>query len=75
MTRWTRSDDEAVCLSYRDHGAQVTPELRAALPHLTPGSIRMRLQNVQYVATDGACGLPNTAAQTREVWTAFSAPE
>jgi hypothetical protein len=75
MTEWTRSDDEAVCLSYRDDGMQVTLALRTALPHLTPGSIRMRLQNVQYLATEGACGLPNAAAQTRAVWAAFSAAE
>jgi hypothetical protein len=29
----------------------------------------MRLQNFDYLATDGTSGLANAAAQTREVWT------
>ena len=73
MTSWTKDDDEAVCLSYCAHGVKPTPELLAALPHLTPGSIRMRLQNVEYLATGGARGLSATAAQTREVWKLVSA--
>jgi hypothetical protein len=68
MNTWTKGDDAAVCLSYRDHGVKATPELLAALSHLTPGSIRMRLQNVEYLATGGARGLPRVAAQTREIW-------
>ena len=28
----------------------------------------MRLQNFDYLATDGASGLSHVAAQTREVW-------
>ena len=43
MNTWTKGDDAAVCPSYRDHGVKATPELLAALSHLTPGSIRMRL--------------------------------
>lgn len=31
MTTWTKGDDAAVCLSYRDHGVKATPELIAAL--------------------------------------------
>jgi hypothetical protein len=57
MTTWTKGDDAAVCLSYRDHGVKATPELLAALSHLTSGSISMRLQNVEYLATGGARGL------------------
>lgn len=73
MNTWTKGDDAAVCLSYRDHGVKATPELLAALSHLTPGSIRMRLQNVEYLATDGAHGLSGVATQTREIWTLVSA--
>ena len=72
MNVWSKGDDGAVCLSYCYHGAKATPELLAALSHLTPGSIRMRLQNVQYLATDGASGLSGVAAQTREVWARVS---
>jgi hypothetical protein len=68
MNTWTRGDDAAVCLSYRDHGLKATPELLAALSHLTAGSVGMRLQNVEYLATGGARGLSGTAAQTREIW-------
>jgi hypothetical protein len=73
VNTWTKGDDAAVCLSYRDHGVKATPELLAALSHLTPGSIGMRLQNVEYLATDGAHGLSGVAAQTREIWTLVSA--
>ena len=73
MTTWTKGDDAAVCLSYRDHGVRATPELLAALSHLTPGSIGMRLQNVEYLATGGDRGLSGVAAQTREIWAAISA--
>ena len=73
MTSWTRGDDAAVCLSYRYHGVKATPELLAALSHLTPGSVRMRLQNVEYVATDGARGLSGVATLTREIWGLVSA--
>ena len=73
MNVWTKGDDAAVCLSYRDRGVKATPELLAALSHLTPGSIRMRLQNVEYLATGGARGLSGVSAQTREVWTVVSA--
>jgi hypothetical protein len=60
-------------MSYCDHGAKATPELLAALSHLRPGSIRMRLQNVEYLATGGTRGLSATAAQTREIWELVSA--
>jgi hypothetical protein len=73
MTTWTKGDDAAVCLSYREHGVKATPGLLAALSHLTPGSIGMRLQNVEYLATDGARGLSQAAAQTREIWALVSA--
>lgn len=73
MNSWTRGDDAAVCLSYRDHGVKATPELLAALSHLTPGSIGMRLQNVEYVATGGDRGLSGVSAQTREIWALVSA--
>src|SRR5262245_1841283 len=56
MNTWTKGDDAAVCLSYRDHGVKATPELLAALSHLTPGSIGMRLQNVEYLATTAIAG-------------------
>ena len=72
MSVWSKGDDAAVCLSYAYHGVKATPELLAALSHLPPGSIRMRLQNVQYLATDGASGLSGVAAQTREVWARVS---
>jgi uncharacterized protein len=73
MNVWSKGDDAAVCLSYLYHGVKATPELLAALSHLTTGSIRMRLQNVQYLATDGASGLSGVAAQTHEVWARVSA--
>lgn len=73
MNTWTRGDDAAVCLSYRDHGAKATPELLAALAHLPADSIGMRLRNVKYLATGGACGLPNVSAQTRHIWALVSA--
>ena len=73
MNTWTKGDDAAVCLSYREHGVKATPDLLAALAHLTPGSIGMRLQNVEYLATGGAHGLSGVAAQTREIWTLVSA--
>ena len=49
-------------------------DARAArgLSHLTPGSIGMRLQNVEYLATGGDRGLSGVAAQTREIWAAIS---
>ena len=73
MNTWTKGDDAAVCLSYLDHGVKATPELFAALSHLTPGSIGMRLQNVESLATGGARGLSGVAAQTREIWALVSA--
>jgi hypothetical protein len=73
MNSWAKGDDAAVCLSYREHGVKATPELLAALSHLTPGSIGMRLQNVEYLATGGARGLSGVAAQTREIWALVSA--
>jgi hypothetical protein len=57
MTTWTKGDDAAGCLSYRQHGVKDAPEVIAAVSHLTPGSIGMRLQNVEYLATNGGCGL------------------
>jgi hypothetical protein len=73
MNVWTKGDDAAVCLWYCHHGAKATPELLAALSHLPPGSIRMRLQNVEHLATDGTRGLSGVAAQTREVWALVAA--
>jgi hypothetical protein len=73
VNTWTKGDDAAVCLSYRDHGVKATPALLAALAHLTPGSIGMRLQNVEYLATSGARGLSGVANQTHEIWTLVSA--
>jgi hypothetical protein len=73
VNTWTKGDDAAVCLSYREHGVKATPALLAALAHLTPGSIGMRLQNVAYLATSGARGLSGVAIQTREIWTLVSA--
>jgi hypothetical protein len=73
MNVWTKGDDAAVCLSYRDHGVKATPELLAALSHLPPGSIGMRLQNVEYLATDGARGLSGVSSQTRQIWALVSA--
>ena len=67
-TSWTRAEDLIVCTSYLHNGTTVTDELRAALPGHDAGSIRMRLQNFDYLATDGASGLSHAAAQTREVW-------
>ena len=52
---------------------KATPELLAALSHLTPGSIGTRLQNVEYLATGGAHGLSGVSAQTRETCALFSA--
>jgi hypothetical protein len=65
---WTRTDDMLVCMSYLADGETVTPELRAALPHHADGSIGARLGNFRYLASAGASGLPNYAAQSREVW-------
>ena len=73
MNTWTKGDDATVCLSYREHGVKPTPELLAALSHLAPGSIGMRLQNVEYLATGGARGLSGVATQTREIWSLVSA--
>jgi hypothetical protein len=52
---------------------KATPELLAALSHLTPGSIGMRLQNVEHLATGGTRGLSGVSAQTREIWALVSA--
>jgi hypothetical protein len=52
---------------------KATPELIAALAHLTPGSIGILLQNVEYLATDGARRLSQVAAQTREIRALVSA--
>lgn len=68
-----KGDDAAACLSYRDHGVKATPELLAALSHLTPGSIGRRLQNVEYLATGGAHGLSGVSAETGEIWALVSA--
>jgi hypothetical protein len=68
MNVWTKGDDATVCLSYCYHGAKATPELLAALSHLPAGSVRMRLHNVDYLATGGEHGLSSVSAQTREVW-------
>jgi hypothetical protein len=57
----------------RPGGPARTPELLAALSHLTPTSIGMRLQNVEYLATGGARGLSGEAAQTRAIWALISA--
>ena len=65
---WSRSDDMIVCMSYLESGVTVTDELRASLPHHKESSIYMRLQNFEYLATDGASGLANAAAQTRSIW-------
>lgn len=65
---WTREDDLVVCTSYLANGTSVTDELRAVLPGHQAGSIGMRLRNFYYLATDGASGLANAAAQTDEVW-------
>ncbi len=73
MNVWSKGDDAAVCLSYCYKGVKATPELLAALSHLPSGSIGMRLQNVEYLATGGARGLSGVAAQTREVWALVSA--
>ena len=73
MSTWTKGDDAAVCLSYRDHGVKATPELLAALSPLTPGSIGMRLQNVEYIATGGDRGMSGMEAQTREICALVSA--
>jgi hypothetical protein len=68
MTTWTETDDMIVCMWYLKAGMVVTDELRASLPRHEAGSIRIRLQNFEYLATSGASGLSNAAAQTREVW-------
>lgn len=47
MTTWTKCDGAAVCLSYRYHGVKATPELLAALSHLTPGSIGAHTSRVR----------------------------
>ncbi|MHB1875245.1 MAG: hypothetical protein ACYCPF_10365 [Streptosporangiaceae bacterium] len=49
-----------------------TAELLAALAHLSPGSVGMRLRNVEYLATGGAGGLSGVAKQTREIWALVS---
>jgi hypothetical protein len=68
---WTKADDTIVGMSYLDHGATVTDALRANLPGHAAGSIRMRLQNFEYLATGGASGLAHASAQTHEVWAAI----
>jgi hypothetical protein len=68
MNSWSRTDDMIVCVSYLEDGVKVTDALRAGLPHHEAGSIRMRLQNFEYLVTGGASGLGNTSAQQREVW-------
>jgi hypothetical protein len=68
LNTWAKTDDMIVCLAYLETGVSVTDELRASLPGHDAGSIRMRLQNFEYLATNGARGLSNTAAQTRRVW-------
>lgn len=67
-TSWTRADDLIVYTSYLNNGTTITDDLRADLPGHDAGSIRMRLQNFHYLATDGTSGLSHVAAQTREVW-------
>jgi hypothetical protein len=63
-TSWTWADDIIVGTSYLHNGTTVTDELRAALPGHHAGSIRMRLQNFNYLDTNGASGLSRSRADT-----------
>ena len=71
MTHWTRGDGLVIGLSYTQHGVTVTPELQAELPQHDAGSIRMRLQNFQYLATNGQEGLSNYAESTKAAYEAL----
>ena len=65
MTDWTRADDLIVGVAYNESGLEVTEALMAALPQHEAGSIRMRLQNFQWLATDGQHGLYKVTESTR----------
>lgn len=77
--RWYR-DDEIIALNAYSNGGQDADVSDAVeLVNLRAqrdgkgsfdkhGSMIMRLENFQYLATDGAKGLSNAAAQTVAVW-------
>jgi len=71
VTGWTHGDDLIVGISYIQYGVNVTPELKAELPDHEDGSIRMRLQNFQYLATQGEEGLSNAAESTKDAYRAL----
>ena len=65
MTDWTRADDLIIGVAYKESGLAVTEPLVAALPQHDAGSIRMRLQNFQWLATGGQHGLYKVTESTR----------
>jgi hypothetical protein len=62
-----------VGVHYIQHGTNVTEDLLAELPgHADdPGSIRMRLQNFQYLATYGEAGLSEYTKSTEAAYKAL----
>jgi hypothetical protein len=65
VTDWTRADDLIIGVAYKESGLDVTDALTAALPDHDAGSIRMRLQNFQWLATGGQQGLYKVTESTR----------
>jgi len=71
MTAWSCGDDIIVGLSYLQYGVHVTPELAARLPERDEGSIKMRLENFQFRATNGERGLAHYAESTKDAHAAL----
>ena len=65
MTDWTRADDLIIGVAFKETGLAVTEPLMAALPQHDAGSIRMRLQNFQWLASGGQHGLYKVTESTR----------
>jgi hypothetical protein len=66
MTTWSRGDDLIVGISYIQNGVHVTAE-----PEHDEGAIHMRLQNFQWLATQGEEGLSNAAESTKDAYQAL----
>jgi hypothetical protein len=71
MHKWTKEDDKAALIIFLVGDMKREADIIAKSRGISSDSFRMKVQNFEYLASNGEKGLANYSSQSKMVWDEF----